>query len=602
MSVTRLHRQAGVGQADEAPPAPRRAAASAGTAWGQVATTPGAGPGRPLDRDTRTEFEPRFGVDLADVRVHADAQADASARNVNALAFTLGRDITFRRGQYAPSTPVGKRLLAHELAHVVQQRRGGPAASDAALEHEAWRASETATTAGQADVRHAAVTGRLHASTLSAALTAAWTARHDKGEIFDLLRRAAPAPGDMDSWTVLGTIFAAGTDDAWLAGQIMLWGAEPLWPPWLVSERVRRASAGHWAPEAGNIGAALPDPGAAAGTAAPTVQAFFFPGRSDRRALVISGVHGSEPEGVAAVQQLRALLAARSATGPARPPFFTTIVVPIVIPRTATSGSRTVPGVPGIGIAGRPTTHDADPNRNFPLPGEGLATAQARGAASAAAPELQIFDPTAPGGTRAPHDTAGPGHQVSSIRMIPETRILLGLIERFQPERIASVHAHSLKRTVGDAPGIFVDPRGIDPRTGAVIDAAQASEDDRLATAMVREGRSRLASAPLPTRRGRRAPFDPFTGNAAAGSPASTVHYASTVHAEGNSLGGWAPVPVAGAGARAGITTVTVEVPAYGAGAAAALARVEALDAELLADVFLEDPALVTPASGPTVP
>lgn len=59
--------------------------------------------------------------------------------------------------------------------------------------------------------------------------------------------------------------------------------------------------------------------------------------------------------------------------------------------------------------------------------------------------------------------------------MIPETRILIGLIERFQPERIASVHAHSLKNIVGDAPGIFVDPRGVDPRTGTVPSPAQAA-------------------------------------------------------------------------------------------------------------------------------
>jgi hypothetical protein len=187
--------------------------------------------------------------------------------------------------------------------------------------------------------------------------------------------------------------------------------------------------------------------------------------------------------------------------------------------------------------------------------------------------------------------------------MIPETRMLIELIERFQPERIASIHAHSLKSTVGDAPGIFIDPRGIDPRSGAVTNSGQAAEDDRLATAMVREGRSRLGTNPLPPRAGgKKAPFDPFKGNAPAGTPASTVHYASTAHAEGNSLGTWAPVPVTGAGARAGISTVTIEVPEYGKNDAAALARVEELDAQLLAEIFLEDPSVVTSASGPTVP
>jgi hypothetical protein len=80
------------------------------------------GPGRPLDSATRGFFEPRFGQDFSDVRVHDDARADASARSWNALAFTLGREVVFRAGHYEPHTQTGQRLLAHELAHVVQQR------------------------------------------------------------------------------------------------------------------------------------------------------------------------------------------------------------------------------------------------------------------------------------------------------------------------------------------------------------------------------------------------------------------------------------------------------------------------------------------------
>ena len=78
--------------------------------------------GRPLDPATRAFMEPRFGHDFGRVRVHADARAAASARAVHALAFTVGRDIVFAPGQYAPSSTEGRRLLAHELAHVVQQR------------------------------------------------------------------------------------------------------------------------------------------------------------------------------------------------------------------------------------------------------------------------------------------------------------------------------------------------------------------------------------------------------------------------------------------------------------------------------------------------
>jgi len=78
----------------------------------------------PLDEATRADMEPRFGFDFSRVRVHADAQAAESAREVNALAYTVGRDVVFGAGQYAPGTLSGRRLLAHELAHVVQQNEG----------------------------------------------------------------------------------------------------------------------------------------------------------------------------------------------------------------------------------------------------------------------------------------------------------------------------------------------------------------------------------------------------------------------------------------------------------------------------------------------
>jgi len=83
------------------------------------------GSGNPLDAGARAFFEPRFGADLSGVRVHADAQADRSARGIDALAFTYGRDVVFRSGHYAPHSETGRRLLAHELTHVVQQNGTG---------------------------------------------------------------------------------------------------------------------------------------------------------------------------------------------------------------------------------------------------------------------------------------------------------------------------------------------------------------------------------------------------------------------------------------------------------------------------------------------
>jgi hypothetical protein len=77
--------------------------------------------GQPLDASTRAFFEPRFGFDFSHVRIHADAKASESAHAVDALAYTVGQDIVFRNRQFDPQSPAGRRLLAHELSHVIQQ-------------------------------------------------------------------------------------------------------------------------------------------------------------------------------------------------------------------------------------------------------------------------------------------------------------------------------------------------------------------------------------------------------------------------------------------------------------------------------------------------
>jgi len=79
------------------------------------------GGGEPLPESSRAFFEPRFGRDLSGVRIHSNAIAAESARTLNALAYTVGQDIVFGAGQYAPAREDGRRLLAHELTHVLQQ-------------------------------------------------------------------------------------------------------------------------------------------------------------------------------------------------------------------------------------------------------------------------------------------------------------------------------------------------------------------------------------------------------------------------------------------------------------------------------------------------
>ena len=123
-------------------------------------------PGQPLDGATRAVLEPSFGHDFSRVRVHTDAEASRSARAVSARAFTVGQSIYFDGGEYRPESPAGKRLLAHELAHTIQQRgvdAGGPqfspgwaAPESRHLEDEADRAAEKVIEGGAAPALGAA--------------------------------------------------------------------------------------------------------------------------------------------------------------------------------------------------------------------------------------------------------------------------------------------------------------------------------------------------------------------------------------------------------------------------------------------------------------
>ena len=77
------------------------------------------GGGQPLAESERVFFEPRFGVDFSHVKGHTGAQAAESVGDVNARAFTVGRDVVFEVGQYAPNIAEGQKLLAHELTHMI---------------------------------------------------------------------------------------------------------------------------------------------------------------------------------------------------------------------------------------------------------------------------------------------------------------------------------------------------------------------------------------------------------------------------------------------------------------------------------------------------
>ncbi|HEU4560851.1 MAG TPA: DUF4157 domain-containing protein [Longimicrobium sp.] len=117
-------------------------------------------PGTPLDGSVRAQMEPRFRHSFADVRVHADSRAAESARSVGAHAYAVGTHLVFGAGRYVPGSAGGNRLIAHELAHVVQQR-GAPSsiqpeleigAAEDPAEREADAAAAAVTAGGTAEV------------------------------------------------------------------------------------------------------------------------------------------------------------------------------------------------------------------------------------------------------------------------------------------------------------------------------------------------------------------------------------------------------------------------------------------------------------------
>jgi len=113
--------------------------------------------GHPLGTETRRYFENRFGHDFSKVRVHADSTAASSAKSAAAQAYTVGHDITFGSGMFNPKSPSGRKLLAHELTHVVQQDKPSAGSAFASQhESEAADASQQAARGERASVGLAA--------------------------------------------------------------------------------------------------------------------------------------------------------------------------------------------------------------------------------------------------------------------------------------------------------------------------------------------------------------------------------------------------------------------------------------------------------------
>ena len=157
---------------------------------------------RALEPALRQDMEQRFGHDFSRVRVHADAAAQTSARDVNAHAYTVGRDVVFGSGQYAPGTAAGRHLIAHELTHVVQQAgsSGEPSAGSAQTLHR-YRSKGKDTIAFEgAD------------ETLKDAKTQPWVEhidiQFDKAVVDDGHKAAALAAGQLEPRMPTGTLKA----------------------------------------------------------------------------------------------------------------------------------------------------------------------------------------------------------------------------------------------------------------------------------------------------------------------------------------------------------------------------------------------------------
>ena len=475
---------------------------------------------QPLDPALRGSFERALGQPLGEVRTHSGPEASEVARTAGVRAFARGPDIVL--GQPAPrsGTFSERFLLAHEIAHVVQQRAAAgvrdvakPASGrDAGAEQEAHEiALRLALGLGPARARYRPAVGALLASTLSDNVGAIWLSTADKGRVFDVLRAQSPV-SDADLDALLLRVFSTGSDDLWLAQTIVRNGPEPLWPVNDFEERRRRQRDHGWAEERGGIRGSI-----ATTAGSRSVDAFFFPGTSDERALVVAGVHGSEQGGIEVAEMLiqtlhNALLR----------PYYSVIVVPTLFPDNAASRARE---------GSTPT------NRNFPDPGRSLATAT-------------------PSGSTTPMDTAGRA-------ILPENFALMRLIERFRPSRVASVHG-SFDR---GAAGVFSDAHTVsgsararavaahpgDPAAAAVAVAA-------LETAAGARTRSDQAMALSMARTMDASGFGrAVLGNRLHGTP--TSGWSGSVPG-GTSFGAWGPQDITEGRAtdRPSMTVLTIEV------------------------------------------
>lgn len=352
-------------------------------------------------------------------------------------------------------------------------------------------------------------------SPLSDQAEATWAVGKDKGKIFDLLRSNYPATKtDADLRKCVEKLFPAGTDDLWLANTILDNGPEPLWPGPLIAQRSQMAQQHGWADEPGHIQGSL---GTTAG--GRSVDSFFFPGKTDNRALIVGGFHGTELSGVAVTE----ILLQQLQTGPR--PYYSVIIVPRLFPDNAATAEASPKQIESGENVGRYTSgtestkHSTDPNRQMPALGQGYDAATKKDAK---------------------------GRDIE-----PENVMLLELIDRYRPTRIAAIHStHGLK----DA-GVYADPR-----TDASGNALGYDSDQQLALDMAKKAGDGGANVPG-NKLGDKNATGVYPLDAA---PAAAGKKQKRETAKGISLGGWGSTAVCDpskpAENRPAMRIITVEV------------------------------------------
>jgi hypothetical protein len=309
-------------------------------------------------------------------------------------------------------------------------------------------------------------------SQLSDRVDKAYGKAKDAGAVIELIRQNAPhvksdtdlgAQGDTDLRKWLADNLAG--DDLWLANKLLDNGPELFWSSADLTERSKHGGASGktgYGPATATIGTSS---GLESARKLP-IQAFFFPGQTDERALVIGGVHGSELSGVEVANRLVKDL--QKMAGAHKLPKFTTIVVPELFPESAAKArahARAQPGSKGEDSnVGREVTPDpALWKKEHPgeaMPKEIPVARQYPAKGQTWAQEVAAGGPTDEKGKRLTEEKGS-----APLPLLNETAALMNLIERFNPSRITSVHAHRFDESFGahrgqDAPGIFVDPVG----------------------------------------------------------------------------------------------------------------------------------------------